>query len=236
MVAGWASGEYVESEGSFVVRDRDRHGWTQVYFPGYGWIDIEVTPGHSLDQRGQEVATSPAPDITRLIGGLSFDEDLLLRDIQETEAAERELLSLLSAGSAGGGFTVPVGVYYGLAALVVLVIFMYGAWNIAHAGLDPATRAYTKMVRAGWLLGLRRTKDLTPGEYAVRIGGIAPRAAGEALAISSQYARLLYANRKPERSELSEMNRAWGKVFRGMVGYRIGRVSLRIGNHRRRRE
>jgi hypothetical protein len=37
---------YVDKSGNtFVVLAKDYHAWPEVYFPGYGWIEFEVTPG-----------------------------------------------------------------------------------------------------------------------------------------------------------------------------------------------
>ena len=44
LAAGYAAGEIPEGGGRRAVRDSDSHGWTQVYFPEYGWIDFEPTP------------------------------------------------------------------------------------------------------------------------------------------------------------------------------------------------
>jgi hypothetical protein len=44
LAAGYASGEPEERTGRRAVKDSDSHGWTQVYFPDYGWIDFEPTP------------------------------------------------------------------------------------------------------------------------------------------------------------------------------------------------
>ena len=44
LAAGYAAGEVPEGGGRRAVRDSDSHGWTQVYFPEYGWIDFEPTP------------------------------------------------------------------------------------------------------------------------------------------------------------------------------------------------
>ncbi len=37
---------YVDkSRNTFVVLAKDYHAWVEIYFPGYGWIEFEVTPG-----------------------------------------------------------------------------------------------------------------------------------------------------------------------------------------------
>ncbi|MFH1140205.1 MAG: transglutaminase-like domain-containing protein, partial [Chloroflexota bacterium] len=38
MAVGYGMGE-VDEEGNVIVRDRNSHGWTEVFFPGYGWVE-----------------------------------------------------------------------------------------------------------------------------------------------------------------------------------------------------
>jgi hypothetical protein len=33
---------------TYLVNDRDAHAWVEVYFPGYGWVPFEPTPGSHL--------------------------------------------------------------------------------------------------------------------------------------------------------------------------------------------
>ena len=33
---------------TWVVNGTDAHSWVQVYFPGYGWINFDPTPGYSV--------------------------------------------------------------------------------------------------------------------------------------------------------------------------------------------
>jgi transglutaminase-like putative cysteine protease len=42
---GYTTGTYDESAGTFSVEAKDYHAWPEVYFPGYGWVQFEVTPG-----------------------------------------------------------------------------------------------------------------------------------------------------------------------------------------------
>lgn len=44
VVVGFATGEQV-SPHTWAVRDEDAHAWIQVYFPGYGWVPFNPTPG-----------------------------------------------------------------------------------------------------------------------------------------------------------------------------------------------
>ncbi len=44
VVAGFATGES-DGAGHYRVRDLDAHAWIEVYFPGYGWVPFNPTPG-----------------------------------------------------------------------------------------------------------------------------------------------------------------------------------------------
>ena len=60
LAAGYAPGEFEPDVGLRAIRDTDSHGWVQVYFPGYGWIDFEPTtrwPGHD-----REIKSGADPD------------------------------------------------------------------------------------------------------------------------------------------------------------------------------
>lgn len=45
LVAGYGSGDYNAITGYYEVRANDAHAWAEVYFPDYGWIPFDPTPG-----------------------------------------------------------------------------------------------------------------------------------------------------------------------------------------------
>lgn len=42
----------------YVVRDSHAHGWVEVFFPEYGWVDFEPTPGWLIQPPSGETSTS----------------------------------------------------------------------------------------------------------------------------------------------------------------------------------
>lgn len=61
-VIGYAPSPYNYETAQYVVRESEAHSWTQIYFPGHGWIDFEPTGGRAPLSRpaGDEVAGLPS--------------------------------------------------------------------------------------------------------------------------------------------------------------------------------
>jgi hypothetical protein len=46
---GFAGGEYGSQSGSYTVRQRDAHAWTEVHTDSTGWVVVDATPGERFD-------------------------------------------------------------------------------------------------------------------------------------------------------------------------------------------
>jgi hypothetical protein len=59
VVNGFSYGQFDPKRKVWVVDGMDAHSWVQIYFPDYGWINFDPTPGFSL--QASSLVTNPAP-------------------------------------------------------------------------------------------------------------------------------------------------------------------------------
>ncbi len=50
--SGYNMGYFDDRLVSWVVSEQNAHAWTEVYFPGYGWVEFEPTPAQTIFERG----------------------------------------------------------------------------------------------------------------------------------------------------------------------------------------
>ena len=51
IVNGFRTGEFNDLTSQYVIRASNAHSWVEAFFPGYGWIDFDPTPGASMVTR-----------------------------------------------------------------------------------------------------------------------------------------------------------------------------------------
>ena len=228
MVAGWAEGHYIPQARQFLILDSDRHGWTQVYYENYGWVDVEVTPGRVGPSKEFEVPEIPE-------GGTAFDEDDLLEfgdeifdELDETLLEDLGLVPNFPAGP----FDVdqssqPTWLYIALGVIGAAILVLAAVWTRLHWGLDPERRSYAKMVHFGKIVGMGKSPSQTAAEYARYLGFLVPPVQEAAAQIAGSYERVRYSNRESDLDEAKDLDRAWRRIMRGLLAYRIGLTGRR---------
>src|SRR5205085_1043857 len=68
LVSGFSQGHFDTQRKVWVVSGGDAHSWVQVYFPGYGWISFDPTPGYTASGAAQP-QPAPSPVATQPSAG-----------------------------------------------------------------------------------------------------------------------------------------------------------------------
>jgi transglutaminase-like putative cysteine protease len=120
VAAGFTSGEYDERRGEWVVSDHNAHTWVEVYFPGYGWLPFDPTPGRGELSADYSTSSAAFPQ-----GGA---RDTFGVDPEALSAILRQRLEGLSGALGGSGGLVGPSLSLddegglGIPALVFLVL------------------------------------------------------------------------------------------------------------------
>ncbi|MCI0770452.1 MAG: transglutaminase domain-containing protein [Chloroflexi bacterium] len=234
MAAGYAPGEYDEEIGMRIVRDHDSHGWTQVYFPQYGWIDFEPTPRWAMHDR--RLVTGPGSGLLSDRGGSVFSGDE--SDFVDPTSVE----SLFGRAIGADGFnlrtTFPFdivivlirsGMALGSAAVLWFILFLVWNWNLR--GLSAVEKAYTQMARLGAIAGVARRPDQTPLDYAAALGRAVEDVGTPASRIAWAYSGMRYAGPGERRNDgeapkddSDDMGKEWRHIRGPLLSQAIRRL------------
>ena len=226
VAAGYAPGFYDTESGITVVRDSDGHGWVQVFFPDYGWIDFEPTARFEVPVRRPYRATA-AGDFS----GLQAGSDPETQDIDVNFNLEGELPPALDDGEAFavGSSLISQGVLrsllVALGSVVALWLALAFVWNRGMSRITPVERAYTKMSRLGGLAGMKRGSHQTPTEYAATLSAALPRIAPSAQRIALAFSSGRYGRRELPGEDDAELDRAWLRLRGSLLGRALGRLN-----------
>ncbi len=202
-VTGYAPGEFEESSGSFIIRGRDYHAWPEVYFPGYGWIEFEPTPG-TVVNLGIASSGSDMPNYYELFPYPVDSGSGTLPDISPYLPVKSRL-----------NYVLPVIIFLLLAAALgsIIWIFVNRAYrNLRMSG--DAVSVYAKMCRLASFAGGTPFISETPLEYCRRLAGLVPAGAEPIRNIAVLYTQSRFSPKKNlADTDLVRLQKAWIELY-----------------------
>ncbi len=223
MTTGYTTGSLADGSHIYVVTDRHSHGWTEVFFPDYGWIPFEPTPGKEIP-----VAIPPEEQARRaLAAGDTTDADDLLCEIEEEcEDFEDGLdeSDLVSGDPIGAGWTSAARNFLpwiaGLSGVAVaLALVAWGLWRWLFSPPGDVPGAYRRLRRLGRLASVPLRQHQTPHQWAGLLASAVPEQGEEIGRIVNAYARHTYAGREHSGADADAgVIEAW-KAVRGPLAW-----------------
>ncbi|MBN1161003.1 MAG: DUF4129 domain-containing protein [Dehalococcoidales bacterium] len=243
LVVGYLPGEPGDVAGQYILRDKYYHAWPQVYFPDYGWVDIESTPGGPESQVFIDTPLVSSSTIERSQNLSAYWPWATPPDIQN--------LANMNAGSLPGGatagdsdslsFAAKLGqglLFVFGAALVIVVIIgtilivrslsFRWLWQVNRERL--VSDSYVNMCRLASMVGLVPAPQQTPLEFAGSLAKVFPEQAEALNYITQSYLDSRYGGRgdQPAMAEEAEILKARRIVYNTLI-QRLGRVRRLFG-------
>ena len=224
LAVGYAPGEYDPELGRLLVRDSDSHGWVQVYFPRYGWIDFEPTTTFPVPSRLLNTGAEPDIETPELIDDLDGEEDGSELDPLELTTGLEATDIPLGLDRLGGTRRLLGPALIGAGIIALIVALLSVAWSGVLAGAASVERLYSRLSRMGRLAGVKLKPSQTPLEYAGAIERVLPEAGPDSRRIAWSFSSHRYGRKDPTDEDQEEANNAWKRIRVGILSRAFARL------------
>jgi transglutaminase-like putative cysteine protease len=244
LAIGYLPGDPGAEAGQYILKDKYYHAWPQVYFPGYGWVDIEATPSGE-ESTGSEVDLSEPVVSSDVIGQLPQ---------WDVWAAMYGFPGINGGAGAGGGgdggaiagsgstpnpfshwaFADELGwalfivVLIALFAVVLLILWLplrssFDRWIWRVDRSELASTTYKKLCQLGSMVKISPRLQQTPQEYAAVLAAEFPEQSEELQEIARAFMERRFGGREGKLDIFNEARIL--KARRRLFGRIMGRLN-----------
>lgn len=230
VAAGFVSGDLDEKTGVWTVTDRDAHTWVEVWFPGFGWLPFDPTPGRGSLGEAYTVS-SEAFDLSADGSGATAGAVLAENaDLAEIFAAGLSGLPQLGVGTAtgegvatgnpatggeGGGFPSWAGVVLVVAGLLALLVVL--KLSLRHLWLRARGPRRVSAALRRDLVGFVADQGLV-SESSLTLQEIGQRVAGRYAVDTGRFVDAASAARFGPPEEAADAGRRARDAHRALIG------------------
>lgn len=197
MVNGFSQGHLDAHSNAWVVDGSDAHSWVQAYFPGYGWLNFDPTPGFSLHSTtNPQPVTTPGvtptptkPVPTKVPTGTKHGTppDPTTDPIHNGTASS-------NAGAQSWFLSLTI-VALVCALLIFLVALMRYWWRSLYPNSSFVAGTFWRLCRVASWVGLAPRSWQTPYEYSRALCGRVPQEAGTLWRLTELFVRERWGTR-----------------------------------------
>jgi transglutaminase-like putative cysteine protease len=202
VAAGFTPGQYDAATHRWVVSDTDAHAWVEAYFPSYGWVRFDPTPG--ADPALSKTKAAPSTPGRSAVNAPTHHQ--LPRPVKHTGAASAATPAVRRSGGSDADLLWPL-----IAVGLVLLVFVA---FVTRPLAEPEPDALVaELERAFARAGRPLSPDLTLSELAGRLGGRPEASAYVSSLAAARYGTASVAMSGAQRRALRAQLRHGGGLF-----------------------
>jgi hypothetical protein len=208
--------------GAYTIRDRSSYAWTEVYFPGHGWIAFNPSP-----DRPEDLNPTIAPPEEQPSGAagpedlpVGLGSDVLIDQPPDDVPVTTTTPSLETGRDYNPLLTIGV---FAFVALLAGSVFL--GWQRSVAGLPYSQQLWEKAVRLSSWAGQGPRTGETPTEFA---RGLSKRVSGtrDMSVLAGAYNRSRFGAREPDE-EKSALEECWAPLRNALFAAILRRFTRR---------
>jgi transglutaminase-like putative cysteine protease len=213
MVNGFSQGHYDMQKNAWVVDGSDAHSWVQIYFPGYGWINFDPTPGFS-SSNATTPGNTPVPRVTQTPAPSNPTATSKPTPRSQPTPALNQPGKNNQASTigtfAGGNLLMGFSLIILLCSFVVLSLSI-ARYRTKRVPRSLATAVYTRLCRVASLVGSPPSAWQTPYEYTFTLSKRFPQASSALRRLADLFVRERWASpeQAPILAEERDLERLW---------------------------
>ena len=236
MVNGFSFGHFDTQRKVWVVNGEDAHSWVQVYFPHYGWINFDPTPGFSLNNstHPSNPGSAKPPSSTGHPG----------RHTPSKQAPTRGARPIGDPTGTGQGFSAadqPPGLLLVLSLLALFcslcfLLFALGSywWRNLYAGANVVSGMFWRVCRIASWVGLPPKEWQTPYEYSYTLSQYLPWEVAPMRRLTELFVRDRWAasHEMPYAAEEDDLERLWPHLRHVLLRLLLLRIGKKLPGRR----
>jgi transglutaminase-like putative cysteine protease len=212
LVTGYTVGDKLPDHDVYVVKDSHSHAWSEVFFPGYGWISFEPTPGETIPRAAIPAPPAPADSLNAGAFNLPFfcedDED----------ECEDSIRNPGNQGNQAGDEALGLGQQLAraypwilMAVIIATVALGFGwfFWRRYLGSSDNPVDTFRRLAFMGSLNSVALADHQTPYQYRDQLERVFPAHRNHLSTIINQYVRSQYGKKDMSSAEREGLVRAW---------------------------